>query len=66
MEKKNHSIFSAGTLVLLVILFVTLSILSSVFLKGMRFDLTENQLYTLSDGTRNIPGTVPFPVAGKA
>ena len=62
MEKKNRPIFSAGTLVLLAILFVTLSILSSVFLKGMRFDLTENKLYTLSDGTRNILENMDEPV----
>lgn len=62
MEKKNRSIFSAGILVLLVILFVTLTILSSTFLKGMRFDLTENKLYTLSDGTRNILKNMDEPV----
>ena len=62
MEQKNRSIFSMGVLVLLVILFVTLSILSSVFLKGMRFDLTENGLYTLSDGTRNILRNMDEPV----
>jgi len=62
MEKQNRSIFSAGILVLLVILFVTLTILSSVFLKGMRFDLTENKLYTLSDGTRNILKNMDEPV----
>ena len=62
MEQKNRSIFSAGALVLLAILFVTLTILSSVFLKGMRFDLTENSLYTLSDGTRNILKNMDEPV----
>ncbi len=62
MEKTNRSIFSAGILVLLVILFVTLTILSSAFLKGMRFDLTENKLYTLSDGTRNILKNMDEPV----
>jgi len=41
MENKSRSLLSAGTLVLLAILFVALSILSSVFLKGLRFDLTE-------------------------
>lgn len=63
MEQKNRSLVSAGTLVLLAILFVALSILSSVLLKGMRFDLTENRLYTLSDGTRNILANMEEPVA---
>ena len=62
MEQKNRSVFSAGALALLVILFVTLTILSSIFLKGMRFDLTENGLYTLSDGTRNILKNMDEPV----
>jgi len=62
MEQKNRSVFMAGTLVLLAILFVTLTILSSVFLKGMRVDLTENGLYTLSDGTLNILEGMDEPV----
>lgn len=62
MEQNNRTLVSAGALVLLAILFVALSILSSVFLKGMRFDLTENGLYTLSDGTRNILSTMDEPV----
>ena len=62
MENKSNSVFSAGILVLLAILFVTLTILSSVFLKGMRFDLTENNIYTLSDGTRNILQNMQEPV----
>ena len=62
MEQKNRSAFSAGILVLLAILFVSLTILSSVFLKGLRFDLTENNLYTLSDGTRNILENMDEPV----
>lgn len=62
MEQRNRSLISAGALALLVVLFVTLTILSSVFLKGMRFDLTENSLYTLSDGTRNILRNMDEPV----
>ena len=62
MEQKNRSLVSVSALVLLAILFVALSILSSVFLKGMRFDLTENSLYTLSDGTHNILQSMDEPV----
>lgn len=62
MEQKNRSVYSAGTLVLLAVLFLTLTVLSSVFLKGMRLDLTENGLYTLSDGTRNILKNMDEPV----
>jgi len=62
MEQNNRSIYSAGALVLLAILFVALTILSSVFLKGMRFDLTKNSMYTLSEGTRNILKNMDEPV----
>jgi len=62
MEQKSRSLMSAGTLVLLAVLFVALTILSSTFLKGMRFDLTENSLYTLSSGTRNILRNMDEPV----
>ena len=49
-------------MLLLAVLFVTLTILSSTFLKGMRVDLTENSLYTLNDGTRNILQNMDEPV----
>ena len=62
MNNRNHSFYSGGILFLLAVLFITLTILSSVFLKGMRFDLTENQLYTLSDGTRSILENMDEPV----
>lgn len=62
MEQNNRSLVSVGALALLAILFVTLTILSSVFLKGMRVDLTENSLYTLSEGTRNILRNMDEPV----
>ena len=62
MKQKIRSAYSAGILLLLPILFVTLSIMSTVFLKGMRVDLTENGLYTLNDGTRNILRNMDEPV----
>ena len=62
MKQNTRSVYSAGVLVLLAVLFVTLTILSSAFLKGMRFDLTENGLYTLSEGTQNILENMQEPV----
>jgi ABC-type uncharacterized transport system involved in gliding motility auxiliary subunit len=60
MQKK--SIYSFGSLALLLVLFVVLSMLSSNVLRGLRFDLTENGLYTLSEGTRNILDELQEPV----
>jgi ABC-type uncharacterized transport system involved in gliding motility auxiliary subunit len=60
MQKK--SVYSIGSLVLLVVLFMALSMLSGTLLSGLRFDLTENKLYTLSEGTRNILDKLQEPV----
>ena len=60
MQKK--SIYSVGSLVLLLALFVVVSMLSSNLLRGLRFDLTENRLYTLSEGTLNILDQLREPV----
>ena len=60
MQKKF--IYSLGSLVLLLILFVAISMLSGSLLRGMRVDLTQNGLYTLSDGSRNILAELQEPV----
>lgn len=49
-------------LALLALGFVALVALSSVLLRGARLDLTDKQLYTLSDGTRAILGKLDEPV----
>jgi ABC-type uncharacterized transport system involved in gliding motility auxiliary subunit len=59
---KKQSIFSIGSLLLLLVLFAALSMLSSSLLRGLRLDLTENGLYTLSDGTRSILDGLQEPV----
>jgi ABC-type uncharacterized transport system involved in gliding motility auxiliary subunit len=60
MQKK--SIYSLGSIGLLLVLFVAVNMLSDNLLRGMRFDLTENRLFTLSDGTRNVLGGLQEPV----
>ncbi len=60
MQKKF--IYSLGSLALMLILFVAISMLSSNLLRGLRVDLTQNGLYTLSDGTRNILRELREPV----
>jgi ABC-type uncharacterized transport system involved in gliding motility auxiliary subunit len=49
-------------LAVLALAFVALVALSSVLLRGARVDLTDKQLYTLSDGTRSILAQVDEPV----
>ncbi len=60
MHKK--SVYSIGSLILLLVLFVAINILSGNVLKGLRFDLTENHLFTLSEGSRNILDQLQEPV----
>jgi ABC-type uncharacterized transport system involved in gliding motility auxiliary subunit len=60
MQKK--AIYSLGALVLLVVLFIASSMISASLLRGFRFDLTENRLFTLSEGTVNILESLAEPV----
>lgn len=52
-------------LILAVILFVSVNSLSDRFLKGASLDLTDQQLYTLSPGTRAILGKIDEPITLK-
>ncbi|MFU8830887.1 MAG: Gldg family protein [Wenzhouxiangella sp.] len=54
--------YSAGALILLAVLFLALTMLSGAALKGVRVDLTENRLYTLSQGTTNLLRSIEEPV----
>lgn len=56
------NVYSATGLALLAILFLALTILSGAALRGMRVDLTEQGLYTLSPGTKNILEGLEEPV----
>lgn len=57
------NLYSTSALVLLLVLFVVLTMLSGAALKNWRLDLTENRLYTLSEGTTNILESLDEPVA---
>lgn len=58
-----HSRWLSSTGLLLALgLFVAVNIVASATLTSMRLDLTENRLYTLSDGTRNILRGIAEPV----
>lgn len=56
------NLYSTSALILLAVLFVVLTMLSGLVFKHLRVDLTENDLYTLSDGTVNILESLPEPV----
>ena len=58
MKLLDRRSLTGGTLVVLAVIFVALVMLSSLLLRGARLDLTENNLFTLSDGTRSILGKI--------
>ena len=63
MSTKPHKQSMGGAgLALLAALFIALVILSDALFKGWRLDLTEHRLYTLSEGTRNILGSIDEPI----
>jgi ABC-type uncharacterized transport system involved in gliding motility auxiliary subunit len=62
MTRPNRRYVPLIALALLALGFVALVALSSVALRGARLDLTQKQLYTLSEGTRNVLGRVDEPI----
>ncbi|MEC9340196.1 MAG: GldG family protein, partial [Pseudomonadota bacterium] len=50
----NRGLLSASALTLALILLLALNILSGLSLRGARIDLTEDRLYTLTDGTLQV------------
>lgn len=55
-------ILSVGGLIVAVVLFLSVNILSDRTLRSSRIDLTQAQLFTLSDGTREVLSTLDEPV----
>lgn len=53
---------SSGSLVLLALAFIAAVIISNQLFSGWRIDLTENKLYTLSDGTKRILQNIDEPI----
>src|SRR5215831_5649833 len=51
-----------STLVLMLLAFVVAVMASNVLLRGWRIDLTRNQLYTLSPGTRKVLQKIDEPI----
>ncbi len=61
MKRSPHGL----ALVLLAIIFVSLNVFSNLSLRAARLDLTQNNLFTLSQGTLNILDRVEEPVTLK-
>lgn len=59
---RQRSLFSGLGLVILAVLFVAVVVLSNATLRSTRIDLTQDKLYTLSEGTRSILDKIDEPV----
>ncbi len=62
MSTQTKSTFGGIGLLALAVFLVLAVSLSNVLIRGVRLDLTENRLYTLSDGTRKVLAGIPEPV----
>ncbi|MBM4201165.1 MAG: hypothetical protein FJ189_07750, partial [Gammaproteobacteria bacterium] len=58
----NRKTLTGGALAIIAVLFVAVVLLSNLLFRGARLDLTEHRLYTLSEGTRHILGSLDEPV----
>ncbi|MGJ8669131.1 MAG: GldG family protein [Oceanococcus sp.] len=58
---QNKALNRSSLLVIAIALLAIVS-LSQLLFKGWRLDLTENNLYTLSDGTRNVLNKIEEPI----
>ncbi len=54
--------FGVGGLLALAVLFLGIIMLSNLGLRGMRIDLTQNRLYTLSPGTKQVLAELKEPI----
>ena len=62
MSSVRQKTFAFGSLAVLLIGFIAAVIASNTLLHGIRLDLTENKLYTLSDGTKSLLSSFPEPI----
>ena len=58
----NRKALSGTALAILAVLFVAVMLLVNVIFRGARADLTQNHLYTLSEGTKKIVNSIDEPI----
>jgi len=58
----SRRIYAAGALAAAAVAFVGINVLADATLTSTRLDLTQNKLYSLSTGTRNILGSLKDPI----
>ena len=62
MIPKTRTLYSTSGLIAVAVLLLAINLFADLLITGVRFDMTENRLYTLSDGTRNILAKLEEPI----
>ncbi len=62
MSSTKDKLWSIPGLGLLAVLLVVAVLISNALFKGVRLDLTENKLYTMTEGTKNILASIEEPI----
>jgi gliding motility-associatede transport system auxiliary component len=62
MNKHTQNRLNTSSLLLVAIAFIAAVIVSNQLFRGWKLDLTENSLYTLSDGTKRIIADIDEPI----
>lgn len=60
--KNTQLLTTSSGLIVAVVLFLAINMASNTTLKSVQWDLTDNKLYTLSDGSKNILTNLPEPI----
>ena len=61
-QQISRSAYRVIMLVLLGVLFLAVNMFSNVMFRSARVDLTENRLYTLSEGTKDVAANIEEPI----
>ena len=61
-QQISRSAYRIVMLVLLAVLFLAVNLFSNIVFRSARIDLTENRLYTLSEGTGEVVGQIEEPI----
>jgi len=62
MSTRAQQRLSVSSLLIVVLVFIAAVIITNQLFRGWRVDFTENNLYTLSDGTERILESIPEPI----
>ncbi len=63
MSARKYHFVHIAALVLLAVIFISIMVSSNVLLRGMRFDLTAQKLWTLTEGSHKIISELDEPIS---